>query len=447
MSTPKVNIQDLLKKLSFLRNNLALLVPIGIAVVALLLFVPTTLWSGKLRNRIETNSVQPGNQIDSLVQQVDQAAQAEALESYIEAYAQDANAIDDLMVQTTLRELLDYRVFEDPNHQTSQLVFDPFRQKYVAGVDAMLQRLQAGSPPSEADILAALESSGSRSMMGRSRPRAPVAGGNPMGRGLNLRFMSEVDRRIATKVCEDKAKTAKVYLNPVDLGGYLYWSDWKFEDWDKAIRDCWYWQMAYWMLEDVATTIQQMNQDADHILHAPVKRVMNVLFTQSQSRMGMGMGMRSALGRGRRTLTAKDQQTPTYATGVKNAMTGTPCTGRFSSVTSDWDVMQFEVRVIVSAADVMRFMQALCSAKPHQFRGWLGQDPVQKYQHNQITILESSINPVDRESFEHSSYQYGDGEVVDLDLVCEYLFCVKAYDKIMPKQVKDDIAGLSDNTK
>ena len=96
-----------------------------------------------------------------------------------------------------------------------------------------------------------------------------------------------------SKVLEDKARGIKVYVNPIDLGGYLYWSDWKFEDWDKAIKDSWYWQMAYWILEDVVTTVEEMNQSADNVLHAPVKRVMNVLFTQS--RMG-----RTMIGRGRR---------------------------------------------------------------------------------------------------------------------------------------------------
>ncbi len=85
------------------------------------------------------------------------------------------------------------------------------------------------------------------------------------------------------------------------------------------------------------------------------------------------------------------------------------------------DVMQFDVHVIVKAADVMRFMQELCSAKTHKFRGWLGDQPEQTYKHNQISILESQIAPVDREDFDHSSYQYGNDEVVDVDLICEYV--------------------------
>ena len=96
-------------------------------------------------------------------------------------------------------------------------------------------------------------------------------------------MMTETDRKIVAKVCEDKAKAAKVYVNPVDVGGYAYWSDWKFEDWDKAIRDCWYWQMAYWILDDATAAVEQINKDSDSVLRSPVKRVIGVLFTQART--------------------------------------------------------------------------------------------------------------------------------------------------------------------
>lgn len=427
MKAPNVNIKDILKKLSFFKNNLALLVPILIAVVAILSFIPTTLLSRGLRSKIATESVQASKQIDGLIQSVDQAAAAEAMEPYIAACAQDAKDMNDLMKQTTLRELLDYKVFADPN-QTSQLVFDPFRHAFVAGIEGMLKKLNAGGPPTDAEIYAALDVASSRSMSGRSRPRSPGAG----GRGLNLRMMTETDRKIVAKICEDKAKAAKVYASPMDLGGYAYWSDWKFEDWDKATREAWYWQMAYWILEDVTTTVQQMNKDAENTLRSPVKRIMSTVFTLSRG------GRTMIGGRARRaSAVPKDKQTPNYVTGARNAMAGTPCTGRLSN--EEMDVMQFEVDVIVGAGEVMHFMQELCSAKPHKFRGWFGEQPEQTYKHNQISILESSVTPVDREDFNHSSYVYGEDEVVNVDLICEYVFNVGSYGKIQPKVVVDDL--------
>ncbi len=456
MAKANIDLKDilpLLKKINilgvfgFLKNNLALLVPILIAVLAILLFVPTTLLSRSLRKTIETKSVKPGQDIDRLIRDVNQAAEAEALAPYIEAYSQDANAFDNLIKQTTMRELLSYKVFADPNNQTSQLVFDPFRQGFVSGIEAMLLSLKAGGPPTEAEIYAALESS-SRSPYGRGgRPgagRTSTAGaggaygggygrmGGVAGMRMNFRMMSENDRKIVEEVCADKARAAKVYINPVDIGGYVYWSDWKFEKWDKATKDAWYWQIAYWIIEDVAATIQQMNKDSENVLQAPVKRVMGVIFTQSRG------GGRMMMSRGRRMSNIpKDKQTPSYATGVRNAMTGTPCTGRFTNDVHD--IMQFDVHVIVKAADVMRFMQELCSSKTHKFRGWLGDEPERTYKHNQISILESTIAPVDREDFDHSSFQYGSDEVVDVDLVCEYALYTAAYLSIFPKEVAADI--------
>ncbi len=449
MAKTNIDIKDLLpllKKLNvlgLLKNNLALLVPIIIVILAILLFVPTTLLSRSLRKTIETKSVKASQDIDRLIRDVNQAAEAEALGPYINAYAQDANAMDNLIKQTTLRELLSYKVFADPN-QTSQLVFDPYRQGFVSGIEAMLLSLKAGTPPTDAEINAALETS-SRSPYGRGgRPgagRTSTAGGGYGGMGgipgmrRNFRMMTENDRRIVEEVSADKARSAKVYANPIDFGGYAYWSDWKFEKWDKAIKDAWYWQIAYWIIEDVTATIGQMNKDSENVLQAPVKRVMSVQFTQSRTG-------RSMLGRGRRTMNIpKDKQTPTYATGVRNAMTGTPCTGRFCNDVHD--IMQFEVRVIVKSADVMRFMQELCSAKTHKFRGWLGDQPEQTYKHNQISILESQIAPVDREDFDHSSFQYGEDEVVDVDLICEYALFKAAYASILPKEVTDDIAAAA----
>jgi hypothetical protein len=442
MGAPNINIKDILKKLNFFKNNLALLVPILIAVVAVLLFVPTTLLSGKLRTTVKGQSVRMSQQIDSLVKEVSQAAEAEALESYISAYAQDANAMDNLMLQTTQRELLSYKLFPDMN-ETSPLLFEPFRQGFLSGVDGMLKSLSAGSPPTDADIIAALDASPSRSQFGRrtkvATSSASSSYGGAGGRRLNIRMMTDTDRKIVALVCGEKAKAVKIYAAPIDLGGYLYWSDWKFDGWDKAIKDCWYWQMAYWILEDVTTTIRQMNQEADSVLKSPVKRVMSTLFTQSRTG-------RSVIGaRGRRAAAGpKDKQSPTYAVTLKTAMTGTPCTGRFSNETLD--VMQFDVRVIVKAADVMRFMQELCSAKTHKFRGWRGDQPEQTFKHNQISILESQIIPVDREDFEHNTYEYGPDEVVDVDLMCEYVFNKAAYEKIQPKVVLEDIASAKTST-
>jgi hypothetical protein len=90
--------------------------------------------------------------------------------------------------------------------------------------------------------------------------------------------------------------------------------------------------------------------------------------------------------------------------------------------------MQFEVRAITNAAEVMHFMQELCTAKTHKWRGWRGDQPEQTFKHNQIAILECEILPIDREDFDHNSYEYGPDQVASVDLICEYVINKAAFE-------------------
>lgn len=453
MKTPNISAKDILKKLSFLKSNLSLLVPILIAVVALLLFIPTRILGGKLRSTVEQQSAQKARTIAALNNQIEEAAQAKRMEPYITAYARDANQIELMMTQTTQRELLSYRIFPDTNERTT-LLFEEFSQHYRAGIEAMLksESVRAGVPPTWADITAAIKKAPQTSMYGDYMPTmelpsamtqsSPYGYEGGYGMDLSSMMMTDTQRKIFDTICLEKARSAGIYANLADLGGYVYWSDWKFENRDAAYRDCWYWQMAYWMIEDVIATIGQMNKGAGNVLDAPVKRLMNVSFVfnrtmgRSLRRPGMGMG---GLRGGKR-----ESEYPTYVVNAKTGMT-TPCTGRFCN--EEIDVMHFNVRVIVDAGSTMTFMKELCSAKPHQFRGWNGREPAQTFQHNQITILENSIAPVDPMSMQHFFHKYGDAPTVELDMICEYILDKPAYEHMKPQQAKDDIVSASDTTK
>jgi hypothetical protein len=96
-------------------------------------------------------------QRDPPVRQAKEAARAAAMEQFISAYAEDANQMELRIKQTTLRELLSYELFPDTN-ETSVLLFERFRQKYLAGLEAMLADVRAGSPPTDNEIEAALAS-------------------------------------------------------------------------------------------------------------------------------------------------------------------------------------------------------------------------------------------------------------------------------------------------
>ena len=446
MKASNVNIKDALKKLSFLKNNLALLVPIVIVIGALLLFIPTRILGKRLRARVEKDSVGTGKQVERLLRDVNSVAEAEALEEYINAYARDANEIEALMAQTVERELLSYAIFPETN-ETSIGLYEEFGQRYRAGMNAMLERMNAGVCPTDTEIESAL----------KQAPRTPLQRGGGGGYGdpyggmgmrgggaayggggsgrRSYRMMSPRDRRIADQICLDKARTAGVYATEAEIAGYAYWDEWKFEDKDKAYRDCWYWQLGYWIIEDVAETVVAMNAEAASVLEAPVKRLMTVDFKMKRSRGRRGRGRRMA----RRTST--EDSNPAYATDTKDALT-TPCTGRFTGEEKGIDVVQFDVRLVVDAAQVVPFMEELCSAKPHKSRGFYGKEPEQTFMHNQISVLESSVAPVDKEGYSHDLYRYGDLPVVELDLLCEYVFSrTPGFEEIKPQQVKDDLAG------
>jgi hypothetical protein len=93
----------------------------------------------------------------------------------------------------------------------------------------------------------------------------------------------------------------------------------------------------------------------------------------------------------------------------------------------------------------MMFMQELCSAKEHKFKGFAGNEQEQKFQHNQITVLESKFMSAGDEPY--SLYDYGDSPVVELDLICEYIFNKKGYDEIKPETVRQSIIAAADTSK
>jgi hypothetical protein len=172
-----------------------------------------------------------------------------------------------------------------------------------------------------------------------------------------------------------------------------------------------------------------MNEGAQNILVAPVKRIMSVGFQLRQT------GLITSARRGRRR---KEEEYPTYVTELSEALT-TPCTGRLSN--DDIDVVHFEVAVVVDESQVLRFIKELCSAKEHKFYGFDGNEREQTYLHNQISVLECNVSPIEPISLSHQSYRYGQNPAVELDLICEYVLPkVPAYEEIKPTQVKEDLS-------
>jgi hypothetical protein len=47
------------------------------------------------------------------------------------------------------------------------------------------------------------------------------------------------------------------------------------------------------------------------------------------------------------------------------------------------------------------------------------------YKHNQVTILESSLNAISTMDSDHRPYRYGQEMIVELNVVCEYILYKK----------------------
>jgi len=439
------NFKDILQKLSVFKNNMPLLISTIIALISILLFVPTHLLRARVQSQVQSESLDQWNKIQRIRQDPVEPVTEESLEQRIQAHAADANQITALAEQTT-----------DPNRGVSGLTFVEFGRRFRSGIDELIKQVNGGISPTQEEIENRLEDSAAR------RNRRPGMGmgmgmpgefGDPYSSGMMPRrlgalpgttgFRSEIDKMIIDNFCEDRARSLSVYVNPIDIAGYTHWENYKFDpNMEKAVKDTWYHQLSYWVIEDIFKTIKKLNE-GKNILTAPVKRFQNISFTMGLKRPGSRRSstavIRAVGGRTRDQDDQEESDRPFYIVEDKDGLTES-LTARYTEDGSPVDVIHFSLTVVVANKDLLSFLQELCSAKEHQFRGYPdGSGPVQNFTHNQITVLEMKSGAVNEYSPDHINNRYGDESVVILDLICEYIFYNKAYDSIMPQVVKEDI--------
>jgi len=251
-------------------------------------------------------------------------------------------------------------------------------------------------------------------------------------------MMGELELMIIDEICRERAKSISVYVNPADLSGYEFWADYKLAvDPNKAIQDCWYFQLAYWVFEDTFDTIGAVNSGYASVLTAPVKQLVRTSFTMGLRRPGAGGAVFTGSSRKRSSRTGKDDvDKPIYVLTKDDALAES-CTGRVSNDANNIDVIHFNISVVLNMKSVLPFIQELCSAKEHKFMGFTGDEPEQTFKHNQITVLETKFRSVEDDPY--SLYDYGEDVVVELDLICEYIFNRKGYEEIKPEIVKQSL--------
>jgi hypothetical protein len=389
----------------FLGNYLSLVVPVVIAIVAFLVFVPTQLMSGSLKKRMADDSIRKAQAIKSLTKTAVSSDQWKLERRYQQTFKDGAEQAGQLALQTSMREPLVYNVFPEPEDK-SMLVFREFGRRFREALDGLVAGVNGRDCPTDVELESVLQRSAGRARRGRGRLHV---GGRT------------IDDAILDVLCTERARSTGVYVNPADINGYEFWADYLGGDMDRAVKDAWYYQLGYWIIEDVFKTVAALNAGSENLLAAPVKRIMLVAF-ELQSR---GLGRKKASG-----------EKPRYVVSDKDKMID-PLTVRTSN--DDIDVVHFNLAVVVSDGAVMPFMQELCSVKRHVFKGFSGSEGEKALRHNQITILQSGVWPVDREGAVHALYRYGQEAAVELNLICEYVFIKAGYDRIKPASVTEDL--------
>jgi hypothetical protein len=397
--------KTILGKFSIIGDYFPLLVPLIIFIVALLTFIPGQLLSSSLKQQMENESISKrANKVSSYSKNTISSEQWTIEQAYQKDYENDANRISILALQACQRPLLSYKIFPEPK-DTSQLIFDEFGKAYQEGIVKLLEQINARDCPTEAELEKTIQK-------GPVTDTSFFPGPTTAKTGRNT-----VSETIKDELCRAKAESASVYATPSAISGYDYWERYEYTGITQSVKDCWYWQLAYWIIEDVIKTVQVCNSGSDNVFTSPVKRIIDVGFDP-----------------GTREISQHSQaDKPKYVNKTEEAFV-VPCTGRISN--EDIDVVHFNVTVIVNTKDVLKFMKELCSAKQHTFRGFSGEDKPQDFIHNQITTLQSHIKPINREDNMHQLYRYGNDAIVSLNLICEYIFYKKSYEQIKPDVVK-----------
>lgn len=396
--------------MQLLKKYSAMFIPVGIALVAVIVIVATVLMGGSLKKQMGASSTQAGT-IKQLLSNPMSEKQWEVEKIYQDAHQKDADAIAAYGTQSSQRELLSYTMFPMPEaNETSYTIYYNYAKQYNKAIEGLVARMKGGQPHTQQEMNLATRS------------------GIASGSAASIKEQTEREAR-------KRAESMRVYAWPYAFAGYDYGSTLSVTNKDRALAQCWYWQVAYWIQEDIADTIIATNEGAKDELNAPIKRLIAISFSSPDAasliRLGRVGGtstmgpMSGEMGSGG---LAMDPEAPHYyKAGVPDTVcpTGT-LTARVSN--EDIDVVHFSFGVVMRSSSLMPFIKHLCSEKKHTFRGFDGKAAPQEFVHNQISVLAGTVAPVDLAVDEAMYYRYGDDALYKVNLVCEYVFNRGGYD-------------------
>jgi hypothetical protein len=412
--------------MQLLKKYSAMLVPVGITLAALVLIVATILMGGSLKTQMAASSKQAAT-IKQLLSSPLSDKQWEVEKTYEDAHQKDAEAIAAYGSQSSQRELLSYAMFPAPEaNETSNTLYHNFAKTYSQAIDKLVSRMRGGQPHTQAEIAMATRS------------------GMTSGSAANLKEQMEQE-------CLKRARSMGVYAGPYAFAGYDYGSSLTVTNRDRALAQCWFWQVAYWVQEDIADTIVAVNAASKDELESPVKRLIAISFAAPDASLVVRAGRTGgssgpSIGTGGAEgafMLGMDPEAPKYfVTGmIDNVAPTGSLTGRVTN--EDIDVVHFTFAVVMRSSSLMPFVKQLCSEKKHVFKGFDGKAAPQELVHNQITVIGGSVSPVDVTVDETLNYRYGTEALYKVNFVCEYIFSRSGYDAIKPAIVKNPPAATT----
>ena len=296
-----------------------------------------------------------------------------------------------------------------PAFQRETLPFE-MHDSIVRAYEAVLEEIEAGSPPAADEVRENIESA-------RERLTTQVLVGGLSDEGDQAWLAEKLaDTRLSQYA--DTAASLRIYAS-LDALGVPLESDVPARAEGRGLVALFQWQWHYWIVQDILLALNDANKDSSSILNAPAKHVLSIDVQSSRTRLtgtasgGFGMGPG-----GRRSADKGSDSAPAVGANPSTEVAlnfASSLTGRSSNPLYDVRVVTLEV--VVDTAKMPQVFDALA-------------------QQNFITILRADVQPVDPFVALKGGYFYGAEPTSYLTLTLETIWFRQWTAQFMPDELK-----------
>jgi len=343
-----------------------------------------------------------------------------------EAIKKDAEAVHQAALEFNQKQhdvFLGIEAFTDPDPERLLELPKEFHEKLVRGYDRLLGKVGAGSPADPDEVAESV-------LQARRRFYSSI--GKEDGDALASEDAKELKRRLtAVRLGEyaDVASRASFYLDRAVLAipEYVMATNYSFSQ-------LFNWQWRFWIIDDVLSAIDRVNQGSTNVLTAPVKRIVafdiiglpeptaapvgNTGGFSSTNRgagqMGSGPGG-STPNRGRGNDGPPARATPPNPSAAVQPDFSASFTGRTSNTL--YDVIMVDLTLIVDTVRLPEVLDALA-------------------QENFMTVLDVALRPARVYDDLMSGYRYGGAPVSEVDITLETVWLREWTMKYMPDETR-----------